>query len=257
MIFIRSTLFNFAFYGITGIACILCLPALLLPYSRFKQLMMAFINSVYFLEKHILNLDYEVRGLEYLPNDKTVIIAAKHQSPYETLKLHKLCDFPAVIMKKELLDIPLWGWFLSRSGPIAIDRTKKREATNQIIEGALRVKEQGRPIIIFPQGTRVHPWETPEDKPYKSGVTRMYEKTDLAIVPLALNSGLYWPRRSWVKKPGKVIFEFLPPIEPGKQPNEVLKKLEVTIERKTKELQQEALDENPFLIDPEELKQAL
>ena len=243
MIFLRSTLFNIAFYGATAIACIVCLPGLLLPRKGAMVIVRCFVGTVYFLEKYILGLDYEVRGLKNLPEEGSYIVAAKHQSPYETMKLHRLFDFPAVVLKKELLNIPLWGWFLARSEPIAIDRSQGRQASMQIIEGAKRVEKESRPIVIFPQGTRVYPTQTTKEKPYKNGVVRIYEATNMPIVPLALNSGMFWPRRSWIKKPGKVVFQFLPPIPHGQDPKTLLTRLEEQIEGTTEKLQQEAKEQ--------------
>lgn len=240
IVFLRSTLFNIAFYGATALACILCLPTLLLPKESFFVVVRCFVKSVYWLERHILRLDYEVRGLEHLPKSGAYIVAAKHQSPYETLKLHLLFDSPAVVLKQELLSIPLWGKFLSRSGPIAIDRSAGKEAMQQIVDGAKKVEAQGRPVVIFPQGTRVHPWQTAQDKPYKKGVVRMFETTAMPIVPLALNSGLFWPRSSWIKKPGTVIFQFLPAIEHDKPHDHLLQDLETLLENATHALQDEA-----------------
>lgn len=241
MILLRSTLFNLAFFSATALLCVVCLPGLLLPRKGAVVIIRTFVRTVYFLEKHILGLDYEVRGIEHLPKEGAFIVAAKHQSPYETMKLHILFDFPAVVLKKELLKIPLWGKFLARSEPIAIDRSQGREAMQQVIDGALAVEKQGRPIIIFPQGTRVHTWQTTEDKPYKPGVVRMYKASNMPIVPLALNSGMFWPRDSWVKRPGKVVFEFLAPIRQGENSDTLLKSLQDRLETASKALEEEAL----------------
>lgn len=238
--FIRSTLFNFAFYGITAIACVLCIPCLLLPKKQALYLAYSFVHSVYFLEKYILGLDFEVEGLENLPREGAYLVAAKHQSAYETMKLHILFKDPAIVLKKELLSIPLWGQFLAKTEPIAIDRSKGINALTQIIAGAKQVKEQGRPIIIFPQGTRVYTWQTPEDKSYKIGIARIYEETDMPIIPLALNSGMFWSRKSWIKRGGKVTFKFLKPIEPGKGIYEVMKELETQLETHSNRLCEEA-----------------
>lgn len=241
MIFLRSTAFNIVCYGATAIACVLCLPGLLLPHKGAFAIIHTYVNTIHWLEKHILGLDYEVRGREHLPKQGSYIVAAKHQSPYETFKLHILFDDPAVVLKKELLRIPLWGWFLSRIRPIAIDRGQGRQASQQVVEGAKRVKNEDRAIVIFPQGTRVYTWQTTKDKPYKNGAARMYEATGMPIIPLALNSGVFWPRTSWVKRPGKVIFEFLPPIPPGKPTQEVMQELETRLESASKTLENEAL----------------
>ncbi len=240
IIFLRSTLFNLVFYGATAIACVLCLPFLLTSRETSIGLVRFYVGCIHRLEKYILGLDYEIRGAENLPQTGSYIIAAKHQSPYETLKLHILFDDPAVVLKKELLDIPLWGRFLARTHPIAIDRSQGKEAVAQVIDGASAIADQNRAIIIFPQGTRVYPHQTPEDKPYKQGVARMHESTGLPVIPLALNTGIFWPRKSWIKKPGTVVFEFLPPMADQDSPEAFLKALEDTLESATLKLQQEA-----------------
>lgn len=239
--FIRSTLFNLTFYSATAIACVLCLPGLFLPKPKAMVIVRAFVGTIYFLEKHILGLDYKVVGKENLPKSGSFIVAAKHQSPYETFKLNILFDDPAIVLKKELLRIPLWGRFLAKIDPIAIDRSQGRNAMKQIIEGALHVKEQGRPMVIFPQGTRVYTYETAKDRPYKAGVARMYRETELPVIPLALNTGAFWPRKSWTKKSGTVTFEFLKPIEPGLSDQEFLHDLQTRLEEASNKLHDEAV----------------
>lgn len=250
MIFLRSTLFNIFFVIITGAACLLFLPGLLIPRRHVMHIVQIFVQSVYLLERFFLKLDYEVRGLENVPENGSYIVAAKHQSAYETFKLHVLFADPSVILKKELLRIPLWGRFLAKSDPIAIDRSSK-DSAQQIVDGAKRMQQQGRPIIIFPQGTRVHTWQTPKDKPYKSGAARMQEATGMTIVPLALNTGIFWPRGSWKKWPGTVIFEFLPPISPGQNISDVTRQLETLLETESRKLELEALSADPHLPRPE------
>ncbi|MCB9988937.1 MAG: 1-acyl-sn-glycerol-3-phosphate acyltransferase [Rhodospirillales bacterium] len=240
ILFLRSTLFNMALYGTTALMCVVCLPGLLLPKKQAMGIVALFVHTVHFLEKYIAGLDYEVRGIENLPQSGAYIVAAKHQSPYETFKLNILFNDPAIVLKRELLRIPLWGQFLAKIDPIAIDRSAGKAAMQQIVEGALHVKEQGRPMVIFPQGTRVWPYETPKDKPYRAGVARIQEATQLPIIPLALNTGAFWPRHSWVKKPGTVVFEFLPPIMPEKDTAAVLKELEETLEGTSYRLMAEA-----------------
>ncbi|MCF8495422.1 MAG: 1-acyl-sn-glycerol-3-phosphate acyltransferase [Alphaproteobacteria bacterium] len=235
---LRSALFDLGFYGLTAIACIALLPALLLPRRAFLGVVNFYHYLVTGLEYGILGLRYEVRGREHLPQNGSYLVAAKHMSPYETLKLRLLFKDPAIILKKELLAIPLWGWFLKKSDVIAIDRAAPdRDSLN---EGALRMKLQGRPIVIFPQGTRVWPHETAQDKPYKSGIARLQATTDLSIIPMATNSGLFWPRSGWLKSPGTVIFEFLKPIPAGGKKEDVMAKLAQEIENKSQALMEEA-----------------
>lgn len=237
---LRSTLFNIMMYGVTAVMCILCLPGLLLPPQKRMAIVRLFVGTVYLLERTILGLDYEVRGAENLPASGSYIVAAKHQSAYETMKLHILWDNPAVVLKQELLRIPLWGRYLAMIGPIAIDRSSGKESMTQILEGAQRVKNEGRPMVIFPQGTRVGVDVTTAEKPYRIGVARMQEATGLPIVPLALNTGVFWPKHKWRKQRGTVIFEFLPPIAPGRPAKEVLAEIETLLERESARLRDEA-----------------
>ncbi len=237
--FIRSTIFNLCFYILTSISCILLLPTLVLPNKFFLAIVKGFSHVTTLLEKYILGLTYEVRGIENLPKEGAYIVAAKHQSAYETFKLHILFNNPAIVLKKELLKIPLWGKYLAKSDVIAIDRSSPKTAIKSIREEARRVAAQKRPIIIFPQGTRVTPDTTTKEKPYKIGVVRMQEATGLPIIPLALNTGVFYPKSKWCKKAGRVIFEFLPPINPSDDASEILKKIEESIEKKSKKLVEE------------------
>tara|TARA_B100002019_G_C21186441_1_gene556479 strand:+ start:49 stop:786 length:738 start_codon:yes stop_codon:yes gene_type:complete len=240
MILIRSTLFNILFFLFTAIACIVCIPFAFSSHKTILKIVHAYLKGIYALEKNILNLDYEVRGIEHLPTDGAFLVAAKHQSTYETFKLHFLFSDPAIILKKELLSIPIWGAFLKRIEPVAINRSDRKEATEKVIEGAHRVQEQGRPLIIFPQGTRVKLEHTISEKPYKQGIARMQKATGMPIIPLALNTAKYWPRSKWCKHPGIVVFEFLPPIQPGKDIKDVMNELETNIEHHSIRLCDEA-----------------
>ena len=250
MIFIRSILFNIFFYGITALFCIIFIPTLFFSRKTILWVTHFWLGTVARIEKHILGLSFEVRGQEHIPLDGSYILAAKHQSAYETLKLHHLVGDPTVVLKKELLSIPLFGTFLNKLGVIAINRKNKEDAIKSIIEGAQRMNEQKRPVVIFPQGTRVAPHITTKEKPYKGGILKMYDNTDMPIIPLALNSGLFWGRNSFFKKPGIVIFEFLPPIETGLDNKKVMSVLENTLEAKTIELMIEAKENHAYLTDP-------
>lgn len=248
MIFLRSTLFNILFYGWTAICCLVFIPVLLMPRPILLAVVKFWLNGVVLLEKHVMGLTYEIRGIEHLPKEGTYIVAAKHQSAYETLKLHHLFGDPTIVLKRELLKIPLFGTFLNKLDIIPINRGNKEEAISSIIEGAKRMSKQGRPILIFPQGTRVKITDTPKEKPYKGGIVKMYANTDLKIIPMALNSGLFWGRNSYIKKPGKVIFEFLAPIEPGLPDKKVMKAIEDRLEEKSNALMLEAIQKYPYLM---------
>ena len=126
--YVRSIFYNLSFYGLTALACVLCLPALLLPRKLAMWVVYGFVYTNAFLERYVMNLRYEVRGVENLPDNGSFIVASKHQSAFETMKLHIVFKDPAVILKKELLSIPLWGWYLAKSDVIAIDRSSKKAA---------------------------------------------------------------------------------------------------------------------------------
>ncbi len=238
---IRSIFFNICFLIATAISCVIYIPTLLLPRKLYLNTVTAYLLTVQFFERHVMGITYEVRGLEHLPKDGAYLIASKHQSLFETFKLRLIFDDPAIILKKELLRIPLWGLYLGKSDVIAIDRSTPERALKSIEEGALRMKAQGRPIIIFPQGTRVHPDETPADKPYKAGIARVQDATNLPVIPMALNSGYFWPKRGWLKNPGTVIFQLLEPIEPGKMDRKkLMNTLQQRIEKQSDELVTEA-----------------
>lgn len=246
MIYLRSLLFNILFYSSTALFCVALLPGLLLPRKQAMKIVDFWTGTVYFLEKYIAGLDFEIRGLEYLPTDgESYIVAAKHQSAYETMKLHHLFGDPSIVLKKELLRIPLWGWFLKKADVIAIDRSNRDEAMKSITHGALRMKEQKRPIVIFPQGTRVTPESTPKDKPYKGGIVKMAKAAELPIIPLAMNSGVFWRRNSFLLYPGKIVFEFLPPIAPDAA--NILETIEEKVEAKSNALMREAKTKFPYL----------
>ena len=239
-IWLRSLLFNILFFGLSTLLCLAIVPFVFSGKKTALVMTRIFTRKVYWLERNILNLNYEVRGREHLPKDGAYIIAAKHQSAYETMKLHALFGDPAIILKRELTRIPIWGKFLQNLDMIDIDRSNREEAMESIVSGTRRMAAQGRPIVIFPQGTRVHVSKTAAEKPYKGGIIKMYNATDLPVIPLAMNSGMFWGRNSFLKYPGTVVFEFLPPIEPGLPDKKVIKALEERIERASIRLMNEA-----------------
>ena len=247
MIVLRSTLFSLLFYSLNIILSIAGIPVLFMSRRAAFGFIHFYVRSIYCLEKYVLGLDYEVRGREHLPASGPYIVAAKHQSPYETFKLHILWPDPAVILKRELIRIPLWGKYLSRSEPIAIDRSNARESLRELVEGARSVRDHGRVLVIFPQGTRVNPWETTVEKPYRIGIGQMQEATFMRVIPMALNSGLFWPRKGWIRNPGKVVFEFLPPVPSDLSGRDMLRDLETRIEEATLALQEEAERKYPWI----------
>jgi 1-acyl-sn-glycerol-3-phosphate acyltransferase len=180
----------------------------------------------------VVGLSYEVRGRERLPAGPA-IIASKHQSAWETLIFHVLVPDLAVGLKYELTRIPVFGWYLMRGGAIRIDRGGAARALRSLVDGARAAAARGVSILIFPEGTR----RAPEDPPdYKPGVAALYTALDLPVVPVALNSGLFWSRRSFMKRPGRITVEFLEPIPPGLDRRTFMAELQRRIETATARL---------------------
>jgi 1-acyl-sn-glycerol-3-phosphate acyltransferase len=232
MTILRSALFNLLFFGWTTLCCFGLLPALFLPHRTLMAWIFVWLRVVHWLEKTVLGIDYRVVGRENLPAG-ACIVAAKHQSAWETLKLHLLLGDPAIVLKAELLKVPVWGRYLVRTGMIPVDRGAGSRAVRGMIDhGKLRVAE-GRPIAIFPQGTRTAPgtW-----RPYRIGVGALYEGLGVPVVPMALNSGVFWGRRAFRKRPGTITVEFLPPIPPGLPRDEMMRRLEDELETASERL---------------------
>ena len=233
---LRSVVFNF-FYIFGSFACSIALSwALLLPHRKCAAIVgPAYGGYMAFIEKHILGLRLEIKGMEHLPKDGPYIIAAKHQSAFETLHIPftKQFRFPVIIHKKELLYLPVWGLYLWRMGEIGIDRGQGMQAMNKMVQGCRQALADGRSIIIFPQGTRVAPGVT---KPYKAGLAKLYKELNVPVVPLALNTGVFWGRNQFFKKSGTVTYRFLPPIPPGLPPLQVMETIEKTLEAESDRL---------------------
>ncbi len=214
--------------------CFALLWTLVLPRRAFLNIVHLWLMQVIWIEKYIGGMTYRVIGQKYIPPG-SCIIAAKHQSAWETFKLHVLFDDPAIVLKKELLNIPIWGWYLRRSGMIPIDRSAGSKALSGMMEAAHKAARAKRKIVIFPQGTRTAPGE---ERTYKSGVAALYQELNLPVVPMALNSGLLWPKNSFSKKPGMITIEFLPPIAPGLDRTDFMTRLKDELEGATNRLVQ-------------------
>lgn len=241
MLIIRSLIFDILFYSVTALTGLICIPMLVLPRMFTVRTIMAYEGILLWLEKHILGLKREIRGAEHLPDKGPFILAMKHQSAYETLHLHHQFGDIAIIMKRELMWIPIWGWIASKAHNVAIDRGKGRVAMESILRNAGPVFAANRILAIFPQGTRVGIHQTAKDKPYKIGVGKIYERHNMPIVPIAINAGVYWPKGAFIKKPGTVVFEVQPIIPAGLPVPEMMEKLETVLETRSNALVQEAL----------------
>ncbi len=177
-------------------------------------------------------ITYELRGLQHLPAGPA-IVALKHQAAFETFLLNQVLVDPAVVLKRELLKVPFFGWYLRAVGMIAIERSAGAAAMKSMIAQGRASLAANRPIAIFPEGTR---GAVGARLPYHPGVAALYGQLDAPLVPVALNSGLYWRRGVLDKSPGKVIVEFLPPIAPGLDRRAAMRRLEQMIEDATARL---------------------
>ncbi len=230
---LRALIFEIAFLAWHVVWPTLMLLTLAFPPRRMQAFAIRpFLRVVAWMERTLLGITLRIEGREHLP-EGPFILASKHQSTFETYKLHLLFDLPAVILKRELMRIPIWGWFASRLQMVPIDRSKGSEAMGLMLAAARKAAQDGRVLVIYPQGTRVH---TDARMPYKFGVARIYEALDLPVVPMALNSGFFWPRKALVKNPGEVVFRFLPPIPPGLGGRAMLSTLEEVLERESQAL---------------------
>lgn len=211
MLLLRSLLFVAVFYINTAVFLIFGSWLLLGPRSWAMAGLKAHALASIWWMRLICGTRLEVRGRENLPKGPA-LIASKHQSAWDTFGLVPLTRDPAIVMKQELFSIPLYGWFSRKFEMIAVKRERASVALKHMAADAADRAAQGRDIVIFPEGTRRPPGAPPA---YKPGVALLYESLTLPCVPVALNSGLFWPRRSLIRRPGTIIVEFLPAIPPG------------------------------------------
>ncbi|MGQ3284425.1 lysophospholipid acyltransferase family protein [Bosea sp. (in: a-proteobacteria)] len=213
MLVLRSLLFNVLFYlNLVVWLIVAAMPALLLPKRMLLAVAVAWAHSSLWLMKVVAGTEYEIVGRENIPSGG-MIVASKHQSFLETFALVTVFHDPVFILKRELTWIPLFGWCLIKMRMIPVDRGGKARALAQVTKRAkTELGENGRQLLIFPEGTRRAPGAPPA---YKFGVAHIYGELGLPCVPVALNSGLYWPRRKFLRRPGTIRIEILPPIAPG------------------------------------------
>jgi 1-acyl-sn-glycerol-3-phosphate acyltransferase len=240
---IRSALFNIAAYLNFLVQALVFSPVLLLPERYFWPIGRFWVRSTLWLHRVICGVDEEFRGRENIPAGG-FIVASKHQSAWETLAFVKLLDRPSFILKRELLWVPLFGWYLRKAGMIPVARGKRSVALEAMTAHARRAIAEGRQIIIFPEGTRRPPLAPPD---YRYGVTRLYRDLGVACMPVALNSGLYWPRRAFTHRQGMIVLQCLPPIPPGRDPEGFAEELKMVLEPATGRLVTEALAARPGL----------
>jgi 1-acyl-sn-glycerol-3-phosphate acyltransferase len=241
ILFLRSALFNFLFYATMIVLMIIGLPTLLFGRKAILGLARFWSRFSLWLLKVVCGTSAEFRGLENIPQG-ACIIAPKHQSFWETFALILYFDDFAYVLKRELTLIPVFGWYLQRAGQIAINRATARTALRQLVVKAKALFAERRKLFLFPEGTRRAPGAPPA---YKAGVAYVYEKTRVPCLPVALNSGLFWPRRRFLRFPGTIIVEFLPVIAPGMKREAFLRELQRRIEAATDRLVADAARARP------------
>ncbi|MEQ9640089.1 MAG: lysophospholipid acyltransferase family protein [Alphaproteobacteria bacterium] len=237
---VRSALFNAAFYVWTvGLAIAHLSFMFFVRREVLARTLAWWSRSVVAMMRATCNIVLDVRGRDNLVPGPAIVVA-KHQSAFDTLVWHALLPDPAMVLKKELTWIPIYGQLASRLQMIPVDRGAGGAAIKSLLRGGETAAKQGRHIVIFPQGTRTAPGTPVEDVPYHPGATALYSRLKLPVVPVALNTGLFWPRRTFLRYPGTMVIEYLEPIPPGLPRAQFQTLLEDRIESATRRLEAEA-----------------
>ena len=245
MLKFRSVIFYIVFYAWAVPVCLTISIFLLGPRRLMIRAVRFWACTAHTILRWIIGLKHEFRGLENLPSGP-VILACKHQSAWDTYGIFALEHDPAYVLKKELVLIPFFGWFMLKTGMIVVDREAKASALKKLVADTKKVLDQGRKVIIFPEGTRTAPGTS---RDYHPGVAALYKMIDVPVIPVALNSGMFWSRRSLLKRPGVITMEFLPAMPTGLKREEFLTELRTRIETATDRLQQEAIDKHQVPAD--------
>lgn len=233
---LRSLLFNILF-AVGSLAILSCgMPSLLMSRRAIYVVGHAWSRSTLRGLAAICGITHEIRGRENLPDGK-FLIASKHQSAWDTLIFEEILHEPGYVIKKELFQIPLIGWYMRKSGYLAVDRAGGAKALRRLIRQAGETLAEGRALVIYPEGTRSAPGQT---RAYHPGVAALYTQLQVPVVPVALNSGLFWGRRAFLKHPGRITLQILPPIAPGLPRRAFMAELRRRIEDTSEDLRQEA-----------------
>jgi 1-acyl-sn-glycerol-3-phosphate acyltransferase len=251
LLVIRSLIFNVVFYLNLVIQMLVQTPFyFFLPHRGAMKVLKNWCRSTNWLHRKIVGTNIEIEGVENIPKGG-FIIAAKHQSLWEFYAILPLFKDPAYILKRELMWIPLFGWYVAKTRMIPINRGKRGKALREMTKLAKVKIAEGRQILIYPEGTRRTPGAEPM---YKYGVTHMYKELDCPVLPIALNSGLYWPRRKFMRYPGTIRVRILEPIMPGMDEETFQQELKNRIENSCMELYKKAAKDDPAPPIPTELK---
>jgi 1-acyl-sn-glycerol-3-phosphate acyltransferase len=211
LLILRSTIFNVLFYLNLFVYFIIAVPTLVMPRVAIIKLAKSWGRTNGLLLRAVCGIKVEFRGLEKVPRG-ALLVASKHQSLWETFALLSLFDDPAFVLKRELQWIPFFGWYAMKAGMIPVIRGRGGQTLTDMAERARAELDRSRQIVIFPEGTRRAPGAEPN---YRYGITHLYDESGIPCLPIALNSGLFWPRRSFLRYPGTIVAEILDPIPPG------------------------------------------
>jgi 1-acyl-sn-glycerol-3-phosphate acyltransferase len=236
MIAVRSAIFNVLFYVNLILFLVIGSPFYMAPRIWAIRALQTWARSSLWLLRVVCNIHMDVRGREHVPQG-ACLVAGKHHSLWETFAILPLVDDPAVVLKKELTFIPLFGWFALKFRMIAVERSAGSAALRKLLADAKVAKELGRQIVILPEGTRKGPDDAPD---YKPGAAALYGALGLPCVPFGLNAGLFWPRRKFLRMPGTIVIEFLPAIPAGLPRPVFQRRLQEAIETCSTRLVQEA-----------------
>jgi len=230
---IRSLIFNFFYIFWTLLVCIIFIPIIFFTTHIIILVVgKVWAGGLYFFLKLFCNLKLDLKGKHNIPNHPA-IFASKHQSALETFMFHILVHKPVFVLKKELLNIPFFGYYLKKMGMIAIDRKGGMKSLKLLLKEIQEKIDNGYSIIIFPEGTRTSPNEEVE---YNAGIAAIYNLKAAKIIPVALDTGNYWPKNSFLKKPGKFTIDFLEPMSQELNKKEFMTELHSRIENRSKEL---------------------
>ena len=236
MVLLRSLIFNIAFYLNTLFLMVFFSILFFLPRDWGVFSIKLWARSSMWLLKVLTGTKCEFRGLENLP-EGPFILASKHQSAFETFALVTIVKDPVYILKRELMFMPIFGWYLKKFQMIPVHRGKGRKAIEDFMPKVRSAFAKGRQLLIYPEGTRTRPGAAAK---YKIGVGHIYTEANVPCVPVALNTGLYWSRQSFRRYPGTIVIEVLPPIPTGLELTEFMLKMEASIETASNALIKEA-----------------
>lgn len=234
----RSLAFNLLFHLNFLLFGVLLLPRMLFSDRVMMNGVKAWGSSTVWLLRHVAGVRTEFRGS--IPAGP-ILVVSKHQSALETFALIPPFEFPTFVLKKELMSVPFFGWYAKKSGMIPVDRKGGASALHDMVQHARAELARGRQIVIFPEGTRRPPGAPPD---YKLGAAFLYSELGMPVLPVALNTGLFWPRGNFLKRPGNAVIEFLEPIPPGMKRSAFLALVEQRIETSTAALVTEALEKS-------------